>query len=75
MIVEITTYIAAVMFNEGYMSLLTMLQTLNYIIGNAAYYMCQERAHICVDAHLSTGELRAQEATKEVRIRHRQMRL
>lgn len=59
------------MFNEGQMSLIKILETLDVTIGTAAYRMCQE-----VDAQrVSTGELRAQQATKEGRIRKRQSRL
>ncbi|KYN22023.1 hypothetical protein ALC57_05590 [Trachymyrmex cornetzi] len=66
-IAEIATYIAT--FNEGSMSLLTILETLNCTIGNAAYYMCQE-----VDAQrILTGEYQAQ--ARESRIRRRQSRL
>jgi len=43
MIVEIAIYIATVIFNEGYISLLTILQTLNCTIGNAAYYVSRDR--------------------------------
>nr|XP_022916276.1 uncharacterized protein LOC111426132 [Onthophagus taurus] len=69
--VEIAAYIAAAIFNKGHMSLLTMLQTLNVSIGNAAYNMCQE-----IDAQrICTAELRTLEATKESRIRRRQNRL
>ena len=70
-IVQITTYIATGMFNEGHMSLLKTLKTLSIKIANAAHYMCQE-----ADAQrISTGELKAQQATTEGRIHRRQSRL
>ena len=53
------------------MSLLKTLQTLNIKIGNAAHYMCQE-ADV---QRIATGQLRAQQATKEGRIHRRQSRL
>lgn len=63
-IVEIASWIASSIFNDGYTNILLIMQVLNLKIGPNAQRMCEK-----VDKRrVSTANVRAQEATKEARI-------
>ncbi|KAK2577554.1 hypothetical protein KPH14_000787 [Odynerus spinipes] len=70
-IVEIATYIATNIYNDGYNNILLMLHELNITIGRDCQEMCNDE-----DEHrILLAEKRAQEATKEVRTALRKSRL
>ena len=62
-IVEIATYIAISLFNDGYDNVLLMMKVLNLIIGPNAHHACNT-----MDARrIAAANLQAQQATKEGR--------
>lgn len=63
-VVEIASYIAASIFNDGYTSILYMMQLLNLVIGPSAL-QCTEKLD---SQRISIANKRAQEETKEARI-------
>jgi len=68
--VEIASYLAASIFNEGYKSLLKMIHVMNITIGPNAVAICTE-----VDnARISIADARLFEASKEGRVERRAMR-
>lgn len=68
--VEIASYLAASIFNEGYESLLKMMHIMNIIIGPNAVALCTE----VDDTRISIADARSFEASKEGRVERRAMR-
>lgn len=62
-IVEIATYIACSVFNDGYENVLLIMQQLNLKIGPNAQRMCEEQDK----ARITIADIRAEEATKNAR--------
>ncbi|EZA54573.1 hypothetical protein X777_05694 [Ooceraea biroi] len=70
-IVEIAAYIAACIFNNGMTSILQIMSIVGISLGpNAHQYAARED-----DRRIEQVEARAQEQTKEARIRRRQQNL
>jgi len=68
--VEIASYLAASIFNEGYESLLKMMHVMNITIGPNAVAICTEMDN----ARISIADARSFEASKEGRFERRAMR-
>ena len=68
--VKIASYLAESIFNEGYESLLKMMNIMNIIIGPNAVALCTE----VDDIRISIADARSFDASKEGRIERRVMR-
>lgn len=66
-IVEIATYIATSTFNDGYKSILLMMNVLNLTVGDRSYSFCTA----VDDERCATADMRAQNDSKEARTARR----